>query len=79
MACYDDICENLVVAVVDSGKGITQEEMPQLCKKFGKLFRTAAMNSDGIGLGLKISKALIEANQGELKIESKGIDCGSVF
>ena len=37
------------------------------------------MNSDGIGLGLMISKALIEANGGKLNIASRGIDRGSVF
>jgi len=65
--------------VADSGKGIAPEEIPLLCKKFGKLFRTAEMNSDGIGLGLMISKALIEANGGKLNIASRGIDRGSVF
>ena len=65
--------------MADSGKGIAAEEIPLLCKKFGKLYRTAEMNTDGIGLGLMISKALIEANGGKLKIASKGIDRGSVF
>ena len=37
------------------------------------------MNSDGIGFGLMISKALIEANGGRLEITSEGIDKGSVF
>ena len=37
------------------------------------------MNNTGIGLGLKISKALIEANGGQLQIASDGIDQGTVF
>ena len=37
------------------------------------------MNSDGVGLGLMISKALIEANGGELKIMSEGLNKGSIF
>ena len=37
------------------------------------------MNSDGIGLGLMISKALIEKNGGELSIYSDCINLGSVF
>ena len=64
---------------MDSGKGITAEEIPLLCQKFGKLYRTAEMNSDGIGLGLMISKALIERNGGKLDIYSNGIDRGSIF
>ena len=63
---FDDLLGLLRVQVCDSGKGIRAEEIPKLCHKFGKLFRTAEMNHDGIGLGLMISKALIELNEGEL-------------
>ena len=37
------------------------------------------MNSDGIGLGLMISKAIIEKNEGKLLIHSDGINNGSIF
>ena len=37
------------------------------------------MNHEGIGLGLMISKALIEKNGGQLDIFSKGVNLGSVF
>ena len=37
------------------------------------------MNSEGIGLGLMISKALIEVNEGKLHINSEGVEKGSVF
>ena len=69
----------LAVQVIDTGVGLTPEEIPELCNKFGKLFRTAEMNHEGIGLGLTISKALIEALGGTLKIASDGKDLGSVF
>ena len=37
------------------------------------------MNSEGIGMGLMVSKSLIEANEGTLSIASEGIGKGSVF
>ena len=37
------------------------------------------MNHEGIGLGLMVSKALVEKNGGKLDIFSKGIDKGSIF
>lgn len=58
------------VHVCDSGQGIDPDEIPLLCRKFGKLFRTAEMNSEGIGLGLMITKALVEKHEGELEIFS---------
>ena len=63
---FDAFKQKLQVQVADSGKGISAEEIPTLCQKFGKLLRTAEMNSEGVGLGLMISKALIEANEGVL-------------
>ena len=69
----------LHVCVSDTGKGIMSEELDQIFKKFGKLKRTAAMNNDGIGLGLLISKGLVEANGGELKVASDGENQGAQF
>ena len=69
----------LRVCVSDSGKGIEREEFSKIFNKFGKLKRTAEMNSEGIGLGLMISKQLVEANEGEMHVESQGIDKGAQF
>ena len=65
--------------MADSGKGIESNKIPTLCHQFGKLLRTAEMNSEGTGLGLMISKALIEVNEGKLYINSEGVEKGSVF
>ena len=65
--------------VVDSGRGITQSEMPALLSMFGKLKRTASQNSEGIGMGLMICKKLVEANRGTLSVMSEGENCGSSF
>ena len=76
---FDAPNELIYVQVSDSGKGIAVEEIPKLCQKFGKLLRTAEMNSEGVGLGLMISKALVEENGGQLEIKSEGPDQGSDF
>ena len=56
----------LRVDVFDSGKGIATEEFSQLFKRFGKLHRTAELNSEGIGLGLTIVKHIVEQCGGDI-------------
>ena len=53
--------------------------MKKLFNRFGKLQRTAKMNSEGIGLGLTIVKQIVELTGGEIKVESKGVGRGSTF
>ena len=53
-ACYNLHQRSIVVHVDDTGAGINKEDLPLLFTRFGKLQRTAAMNSEGIGLGLTI-------------------------
>ena len=52
----------LIVHIKDSGQGITAEDIPKLFTRFGKLQRTAEMNSEGIGLGLTIVKQIVESS-----------------
>ena len=67
------------VAVRDTGVGIGPKEIPHLFKKFGKLYRTAEINSQGIGLGLLIVKQIVESNKGKVWVESEGPGHGSTF
>ena len=68
-----------MVHIEDSGAGIAQEDIPKLFTRFGKLHRTAEMNSAGIGLGLLIVKQIVESCQGDIIAESEGVDKGSLF
>ena len=70
---FDKEINLLRVCVSDNGRGVRPEQRASIFEKFGKLKRTAAMNSEGIGLGLFISKRLVEANGGELRCESQGM------
>ena len=69
----------MIVHVQDSGVGIEAEDIPKLFSKFGKLHRTADINSEGIGLGLTIVKQIIEASGGKVTVESEGLGKGSLF
>ena len=64
-ACYSYEPDHLlIVHVKDTGAGIAREDFPKLFTRFGKLQRTALMNSDGIGLGLNMVRQIVELGGG---------------
>jgi PAS domain S-box-containing protein len=65
----------VVVSVVDRGTGITAEDLPRV---FTKFFHRSAGRPTGSGLGLWISRGLIEAHGGRLSAESN-VGLGSTF
>jgi signal transduction histidine kinase len=78
-AGYNLQLQSIVVHVEDTGVGIKQEDLSLLFTRFGKLLRTAEMNSDGIGLGLTIVKQILEQGNGQIEVVSAGRDKGSCF
>ena len=78
-ATYDENSELLNVSVEDTGHGICKQDISELFKKFGKLQRTAAINSAGIGLGLTIVKQIVESAGGKVSVYSEGLGKGSSF
>jgi len=63
------------VAVADRGEGIPASDLPRV---FTKFFRRAETRPTGSGLGLWISRGLVEAHGGRLVVESE-VGRGSVF
>lgn len=76
---YEPLTEMLTVEVSDTGVGIAPEEFPKLFTRFGKLHRTADLNSNGIGLGLTLVKAIAEKGNGKIEAFSDGVDKGACF
>lgn len=74
-----DIKENkvtLVFTITDTGRGIKQEDYDKLFEKFTKL--SEKNEKDGTGLGLVITKKLIDLMGGKLEFDSK-IGLGTTF
>lgn len=68
------------ICVQDSGHGIPPSEVPLLFGKFVRLKRDLVGNVRGTGLGLYISKQLVEAMGGSIGVESTGVPgLGSCF
>ncbi len=70
--------DEVVLAVHDTGMGIAQEDIDRL---FTRFFRTRDAESraiQGIGLGLAITKSIVEAHDGCIQVESE-VGRGSTF
>lgn len=68
-------------SVKDTGVGISKEDMSKLFNKFSRLDNsyTAAATSGGTGLGLYISKNLIQLMHGKIMVNSEGVGKGATF
>ncbi|MEX2716332.1 MAG: ATP-binding protein [Candidatus Sigynarchaeota archaeon] len=73
---------SITVSVKDSGVGLTSDEIRKLFTKFGKIDRgglNVDINVPGSGLGLFISKEIINQHGGKIWAESEGRMKGSTF
>ncbi|MFC1666481.1 ATP-binding protein [Candidatus Omnitrophota bacterium] len=57
--------------VADTGRGISEENLPRVFDKFQQFDRTYGPGDKGTGLGLPITKAIIEIHNGIIWVESK--------
>jgi PAS domain S-box-containing protein len=69
----------LNIAITDHGIGMPEELIARLFQRFEQGEIPPEIRFRGLGLGLSIAKALVEAHGGALRAESKGPGCGSTF
>jgi signal transduction histidine kinase len=77
----DEIGNNVEFSVCDTGIGIKKADIKKLFKKFSRIHNgnSDKINSEGTGLGLYISKGIMELHGGKIWVESKGKNQGSTF
>ena len=71
--------ESAVVAVSDSGVGISAETLPAIFEPFVRDKDAAAFDGEGLGIGLTAVRDLVEAHDGTVTAESAGSGLGSRF
>lgn len=69
----------LKVNIKDTGVGFTKEDKEKIGQKFYRAKNALLSHPDGSGLGIYISKNVVENNRGKLFYESEGENKGSVF
>jgi PAS domain S-box-containing protein len=70
--------EHVVLAVRDTGIGIADDDQARIFQEFEQADIGSTRRYDGIGLGLTISKRLVERMSGDIAIES-AVGKGSLF
>jgi signal transduction histidine kinase len=74
----DDSLQELQFSIIDSGIGISEENIQQLFIPFSQIDNSATRKYSGTGLGLSISRKIIEEMGGRIWVESKQ-GFGSIF
>ncbi len=73
---------NVIISFIDNGIGLTDDEKQKLFTQFGKIERYGMgwdVETEGTGLGLFISKKIVELHGGKIWAESDGRNKGSSF
>ena len=69
----------LVISVYDSGAGISKENQQRLFKDVVQFNPEILQAGGGSGLGLWITKGIVDLHSGEIDVQSEGEGLGSVF
>jgi CheY-like chemotaxis protein len=71
--------DEIRVEVIDTGIGIDAEVLPRIFDAFEQGATSITRQFGGLGLGLAISKALVEAHHGRISVGSEGPGTGACF
>ena len=74
--------EFIIISIKDEGIGFTEEEKERIFTQFGKIEHYGQgldIETEGTGLGLYITKRIIELHGGKVWLESEGKNKGSIF
>ncbi len=66
-----DAVEAIEISIIDTGIGIKPEDLPKLFKEFSQLESTYQKKYEGTGLGLALTKRLVELHGGRIWVESE--------
>ena len=71
--------EDVEIRITDNGIGIASEDLPKIFEMFAQVKPTLDRKEAGLGIGLALSKALVELHGGTLEGRSEGLGKGSEF
>jgi two-component system, OmpR family, sensor histidine kinase ResE len=75
---FEKTPDEVITHVQDNGPGIPADALPHLFTKFFRVSGNLEQGSKGTGLGLYITKSIIEMHKGKIWVDSE-VDKGSIF
>ena len=67
----------LTILVTDDGAGISSADLPHVVDRFYRADRSRSRRTGGAGLGLAITRAVVEAHGGTVSVSSDGLGRGT--
>jgi signal transduction histidine kinase/CheY-like chemotaxis protein len=71
--------DEIEIRITDTGIGIEQEKIDKIFNAFEQGQTSITRRFGGLGLGLAISKAMVDAHEGRIRVTSAGKEQGSTF
>jgi len=79
IATSNSAADEIEIRVTDNGIGIEEEKIGKIFNAFEQGQTSITRKFGGLGLGLAISKAMVDAHRGKIHVESPGKDQGATF
>jgi PAS domain S-box-containing protein len=79
MVKLERVDHHAVITVSDTGRGISSEFLPYIFDRFRQEDNSITREFGGLGLGLSLSRQLVEAHGGTITASSCGVGQGSIF
>lgn len=69
----------VIISVADQGVGVSTEQMARLFERFYQVDGTSTRRHGGMGIGLALCRAIVQAHSGRVWVESAGPGQGATF
>lgn len=70
--------KDIVISISDNGIGIGKENLQNIFKRFYQVPKTQTIDKEGTGIGLALTKEMVELHKGQISVESEA-DKGTCF